>query len=81
MGVIVYAFFGTSKDVTLGPTAILSLLTASVINSNANENNLEANVPMAVLLTLLSGLVQFTLGILNLGQYRYQYIHVYVSQS
>ncbi|XP_041379527.1 LOW QUALITY PROTEIN: sodium-independent sulfate anion transporter-like, partial [Gigantopelta aegis] len=67
MGVFVYTFFGTSKDVTLGPTAILSLLTASVINSNANENNLEANVPMAVLLTLLSGLIQFTLGILNLG--------------
>lgn len=68
MGVFVYTFFGTSKDVTLGPTAILSLLTASVINSNANTNNLEANVPMAVLLTLLSGIIQFTLGILNLGK-------------
>ena len=68
MGVIVYTFFGTSKDITLGPTAILSLLTASLINSGANSNNPHANVPLAVLLTLLSGIVQFVMGILNLGK-------------
>lgn len=58
-------FFGTSKDVTLGPTAIMSLLTASIIGSSDGSG--EEKVPLAILLTLLSGLVQFTTGMLNLG--------------
>lgn len=65
MGVIVYMFFGTSKDVTLGPTAIMSLLTASIIGSTGEDNH--DKVYLAILLTLFSGLVQFLLGILNLG--------------
>ncbi len=73
MGVFVYAFFGTSKDISLGPTAILSLLTASIINSYENDDHRENNVPLAVLLTLLSGLVQLLLGLLNLGE-----LHVYI---
>lgn len=67
MGVFVYTFFGTSKDITLGPTAILSLLTASLINSEENTD-LSKNVPLAVLLTFLSGIVQILLGSLNLGK-------------
>ena len=61
MGVFIYAVFGTSKDITLGPTAILSLLTASVIDGSDDL------VGMAVLLTLCSGIVQYLLGILNAG--------------
>lgn len=30
MGCFIYTVFGTSKDITLGPTAILSLLTATL---------------------------------------------------
>ena len=67
MGVLVYMLFGTSKDVTLGPTAIMSLLTASIIGSS--EGNEEDKAPLAVLLTLVSGLVQFIVGMLNLGKY------------
>jgi sodium-independent sulfate anion transporter 11 len=59
-------FFGTSKDVTLGPTAIMSLLTISIIDPD-NQLDPYERVPLAILLTLLSGLVQFALGILNLG--------------
>ena len=61
MGVFVYTLFGTSKDVTLGPTAILSLITASAIGNCSNK------VACAALLTLLCGLIQFTMGVLNLG--------------
>ncbi len=68
MGCFVYMFFGTSKDVTLGPTAILSLLTFSLTSSCSSDE--EARVPCAVALTFLSGLVQCALGILNLGEYR-----------
>ena len=57
-----YALFGTSKDVTLGPTAILSLITASAI-SNCTDK-----VACATLLTFLCGLVQLVMGIFNLGK-------------
>ena len=66
MGVLVYMFFGTSKDVTLGLTAIMSLLTANIIGSTGTDEH--DKVPLAILLTLLSGLIQFIVGILNLGQ-------------
>lgn len=62
MGVFIYAVFGTSKDITLGPTAILSLLTASVIDGSGD------NIELAVLLALLSGMIQFILGVFNAGQ-------------
>ena len=67
MGCFVYTIFGTSKDVTLGPTAIMSLLTASKATNVHHPANM--NVRNAVALTLLSGLVQFLMGILNLGDH------------
>ena len=67
MGCFVYTIFGTSKDVTLGPTAIMSLLTASKA-TNVN-NPVDINVRNAIALTLLSGLVQFLMGMLNLGDH------------
>ena len=66
MGVFVYIFFGTSKDITLGPTAILSLVTASVIN---DEDDPEIKVHLAILLTFVSGVVQVLLGLLNFGEF------------
>ena len=63
MGVFVYALFGTSKDVTLGPTAILSLITASAISNCTNK------VACATLLTFLCGIIQLVMGIFNLGMY------------
>jgi len=58
MGCFVYMFFGTSKDVTVGPTAIMALMTAQY----ASRGPL-----FVVLLTFLSGLVIMALGILRLG--------------
>ena len=58
-----YALFGTSKDVTLGPTAILSLITASAISNCTNK------VACATLLTFLCGIIQLVMGIFNLGMY------------
>lgn len=51
--------FGSCKDITVGPTAILSLLTYTVV---AN-----LNADLAVLTTLLSGAIIFLLGFFNLG--------------
>ncbi|NXI10411.1 S2611 protein, partial [Irena cyanogastra] len=58
MGCFVYCFLGTAKDVTLGPTAIMSLLVSSYA----------FHQPVyAVLLAFLSGCIQLAMGLLRLG--------------
>ncbi|XP_051491118.1 sodium-independent sulfate anion transporter isoform X9 [Apus apus] len=57
-GCFVYCFLGTAKDVTLGPTAIMSLLVSSYA----------FHEPVyAVLLAFLSGCIQLAMGLLHLG--------------
>lgn len=58
MGGFIYMLLGTSKDVTLGPTAIMSLLCFSVVGGQPHR---------AVLLSLLCGLVQAVMALLRLG--------------
>ena len=69
-GVFVYAILGGAKDVTLGPTAIMSLLTAALITAVPEENNPEHYIDPAhaVLLTFLCGCVQFLMGLFQLGR-------------
>jgi len=68
MGCFVYVFFGTSKDVTLGPTAIVSLLTASLTyDCGPDIEDYDSRIPCAVALTFFSGVIQLFLGVLNLG--------------
>ncbi|XP_063265272.1 sodium-independent sulfate anion transporter isoform X5 [Prinia subflava] len=58
MGCFVYCFLGTAKDVTLGPTAIMSLL----VSSYAFHEPVHA-----VLLAFLSGCIQLAMGLLRFG--------------
>ncbi|XP_061471784.1 sodium-independent sulfate anion transporter [Rhineura floridana] len=58
MGCFIYCLLGTSKDVTLGPTAIMSLLVSSYAFHDP---------AYAVLLTFLSGCIQLAMGLLHLG--------------
>ncbi|XP_006869705.1 PREDICTED: sodium-independent sulfate anion transporter [Chrysochloris asiatica] len=58
MGCFVYFFLGTSRDVTLGPTAIMSLLVSFYTFHEP---------AYAVLLAFLSGCIQLALGFLRLG--------------
>lgn len=62
MGCFVYMFLGTAKDITLGPTAIMSLLTNTFAASTV-----ENDPTMAIVLTLFCGLIQLAMGLLNLG--------------
>ncbi|XP_064584681.1 sodium-independent sulfate anion transporter isoform X2 [Zonotrichia leucophrys gambelii] len=58
MGCFVYCLLGTAKDVTLGPTAIMSLLVSSYAFHQP---------AYAVLLAFLSGCIQLAMGLLRLG--------------
>ena len=60
MGCFAYAVFGSCKDVTVGPTAILSLITAEYASLHGNPD-------YAVLAAFFSGLIIFLLGALRLG--------------
>ena len=62
MGCFVYMFLGTSKDITLGPTAIMSLMVGTFATSP-----IQGDPTLAVVLTLMSGLFQLLMGVLNLG--------------
>lgn len=59
MGCIVYCIFGTSKDVSLGPTAILSIMVATY--------NIPGCSDTAVTLSLYVGIILLIMGIFNLG--------------
>ncbi|CAG5136680.1 unnamed protein product, partial [Candidula unifasciata] len=68
MGCFVYCFLGTSKDITLGPTAIMSLLTATFGTGLFPElASKDKDITMAILLTFMSGIIQLSMGILKLG--------------
>ncbi|XP_071878713.1 sodium-independent sulfate anion transporter [Bombus fervidus] len=61
MACFVYTIFGSCKDVPVGPTAIIAILTRETLQ----KSDLEPD--FAVLLTLISGCVCFFMGILHLG--------------
>ena len=62
MGCFVYCLFGTSKDITLGPTAIMSLMTATFAASPKDKDP-----TYAIILALACGVVQFLMGFFHLG--------------
>ncbi|OQV12722.1 Sodium-independent sulfate anion transporter [Hypsibius exemplaris] len=64
MGVFVYAVFGTAKDVTIGPSSIMSLMTSAAMPEGSTVQD---RVNYAILLSFYCGLVQLFLGIFNLG--------------
>ena len=61
-GAVVYVVFGTCKEVNIGPTALISLLTYTYTHDTSPD--------MAVLLCFLTGCVVLLCGILHLGQYK-----------
>lgn len=62
MGCFIYVFFGSCKDIPMGPTAIISLLTYQTVS------HLDAPVPHAILLCFMAGIVELIMGILGLGK-------------
>merc|ERR1719291_1624021 len=58
MGCFVYCAFGSCKDITIGPTAIMALMTSV---------HAQYGPQYAVLLTFLSGIIILLCGLLQLG--------------
>ncbi len=64
--VIVYALFGTSRQLAVGPVAIVSLLTASAL-APLVEGGTASYLSAAALLALMVGIVHIGLGVGRLG--------------
>ena len=63
---LIYAVFGTSRQLAVGPVAMVSLLTATAIGSFAGLST-EQYIMYAILLAFLVGALQFFLGLFRLG--------------
>jgi SulP family sulfate permease len=64
--VMVAALWGSSNQLGTGPVAVASLLTASALTPLAATGS-DAFVALAIMLALLVGIVQLTLGVFKLG--------------
>ncbi|KAJ3121440.1 hypothetical protein HK098_003668 [Nowakowskiella sp. JEL0407] len=70
VGLVVYSFFATSKDATLGPTAVLSLLTSQLLasaNTDANGADIFPKTTFAISLAFMTGVYQLIIGFLRIG--------------
>jgi sodium-independent sulfate anion transporter 11 len=67
MGVLLYWFFATSKDITIGPVAVMSTLVGNVvIKAQATHPDL-APEDIAIALSIIVGGITAGLGLLRLG--------------
>jgi sulfate permease, SulP family len=63
---LVYAIFGSSKQLAVGPVAILSLMTAAAAGKIAVQGSAEY-IQAALILAFLSGLILLVMGLFRMG--------------
>ena len=63
---IVYAFLGTSRQLAVGPVAMVALLVANGVGGLA-DGNADRYLALAVMLSLLTGIIQMAMGALRAG--------------
>ena len=63
---VVYAIFGSSRQVAIGPVAMDSLIVATGVSTLALTGS-DSYIAIAILLALLVGGIQFLLGVFRLG--------------
>ncbi|RCH83056.1 hypothetical protein CU098_001940 [Rhizopus stolonifer] len=66
IGLCIYCFLGTSKDISIGPTAVMSLLVGQTVAS-ATATGLYTGPEVAVTLSLFSGFIALFIGLSRLG--------------
>lgn len=64
--ILVYVFFGTSRQLAIGPVAMDSMLVAAGLGALAITNT-EDYITMAIVLAFMVGAVQFVLGVFRMG--------------
>jgi len=69
IGVLTYAFFATSKDVSIGPVAVMSLETGNIISSVQEKYGKELfSAPeIATCLAFICGFIVLAIGLLRIG--------------
>lgn len=63
---VMYAIFGSSRQVAIGPVAMDSLIVATGVSTLALAGS-ESYIAIAILLALMVGAIQFLLGVFSLG--------------
>ena len=61
-----YALFGSSRQLAVGPVAVLSLMTAASVGAIA-EAGTDAYLTYALILAVMVGVIQFVMGVARLG--------------
>ena len=63
---ILYAIFGSSKVLAVGPTAVMSLMTATTLGAIAEQGS-EIYLASALTLAAMSGVILLSMGLVRLG--------------
>ncbi|XP_014498164.1 probable sulfate transporter 4.2 [Vigna radiata var. radiata] len=64
--IFVYAIFGSSRQLAVGPVALVSLLVSNVLSGIADSSS-ELYTELAILLSLMVGILECIMGLLRLG--------------
>ncbi|CAG7911331.1 unnamed protein product [Brassica rapa] len=64
--IFVYAIFGSSRQLAIGPVALVSLLVSNALGDIADSSE-ELHIELAILLALLVGILECIMGLLRLG--------------
>ncbi|PSS32604.1 Sulfate transporter 4.2 like [Actinidia chinensis var. chinensis] len=64
--IFVYAVFGSSRQLAIGPVALVSLLVSNVLGSIVDSSD-ELYTELAILLALMVGILECIMGLLRLG--------------
>ncbi|MDF1660950.1 MAG: SulP family inorganic anion transporter [Planctomycetota bacterium] len=67
--ILIYAVFGTSKQLAVGPVAMVSLLTLDSLKGSPglDPHNSSSLIELAILLMSMVGVIQILMGLLRLG--------------
>ncbi|MCJ1306380.1 Sulfate permease 2 [Agyrium rufum] len=67
MGVLIYWFFATSKDITIGPVAVMSTITGNIVLAAADTNPEIPGHVIASALAIICGAVVCFIGLIRCG--------------
>ncbi|EAU88189.2 high affinity sulfate permease [Coprinopsis cinerea okayama7 len=68
VGVLFYCFFATSKDVSIGPVAVMSILVSQIINHVESQHpGVWTGPDIAAVLAVITGFITLGMGLLRIG--------------